>query len=178
MSPLTLWPQEPTMRTRRIFAAIAVVVIGCSDTTPTDPQLGLTSGPKLLSCPSATPLTGTFVADPLLGGSLSLAGTSVTIPPGGVSLPTLFVLTIPASPYMEIEVHADGLTSFIFNQPATISIDYSRCGHPRSDKRSLQAWYLDSVTKALLENMNGTDDRVAERVTFTTGHLSGYGVAY
>ena len=166
------------MRTRRIFAAIAVVVIGCSDTTPTDPQLGLTSGPKLISCPNATPLTGTFVADPLLGGFFSLAGTSVTIPPGGVSLPTLFVLTIPASPYMEIEVHADGLTSFIFNQPATISIDYSRCGHPKSDRPSLQAWYLDSVNKNLLENMNGTDDKVAERVTFTTGHLSGYGVAY
>ncbi len=166
------------MRTRLLFAAIAVVIMGCSDTTLTAPQLGLSAEPKLLACPNATPLTGTFVADPLLGGSLSLAGTSVTIPAGAVSLPTLFVLTIPASPYMEIEVHADGLASFIFNQPATISIDYSRCGHPLADRRSLQAWYLDSVTKALLENMNAIDDKNSQRVTFTTGHLSGYGVAY
>jgi hypothetical protein len=33
------------------------------------------------------------------------------------------------------------------------------------------------VTKELLEDMGGTDDKVAHRITFTTGHLSGYAVA-
>lgn len=167
------------MNVRRLVAAIALVFMGCGDSTPTDPSLRrVASAPQLLVCPSSVTLTSTFLADPLLGGSLTLGGTTVTVPAGAVSLPTLFVVTIPASRYMEVDVHASGLTSFLFNEPATISIDYSRCTRPTARKRTLQAWYIDSDTKALLENMNGTDDKTARRVTFSTGHLSGYALAY
>lgn len=165
------------MNIRRLVAAAAVVLLGCSDATGTAPLLGLSeSGPRLLACPNSIPLTTTFVADPLLGGSVSLAGTSVTVPSGAVSVPTVFVVTIPASPYMKVDVHAEGLTSFLFNSPATISIDYSRCG-ARTDNKALQVWYV-SLTDDLLENMNAIDDRAAQRITFTTGHLSGYSVAW
>lgn len=160
------------MQSRRFLSAIALVLLGCSE-SPTVP-----SGPRLLVCPTSTTLTGSFVADPILGGSLTVGGTSITIPSGGVSVPTLFFVTVPASKYMEVEIHADGLTSFLFNQPATISIDYSRCPATVTDDRELQAWHINSLTKALLENMNGTDDKVARKITFTTGHLSGYGVAF
>ena len=161
------------MKIRPFLAAFAAVtLLGCTE-HPTVP-----TGPRLLVCPSTTTLTGVFTADPLLGGSLTLGGTTVSIPPGAVSLPQLFVLTIPASKYMEIEVHADGLTSFLFNQPATISIDYSRCSDDKLAGKTLQAWYMDNVTDTLLENMNGTDDRAARKISFQTGHFSGYGVAW
>jgi hypothetical protein len=167
------------MKVRILFASLALALSGCNDTSPTEPLARrMPREPRLLTCPNSTPLTSTFVADPLLGGSLTLAGTTVTIPSGAVTLPTVFVVTIPASRYMEIEVHALGLTEFIFGQPATISIDYSRCTRPAADRNTLQAFYIDSDTKALLENMNGTDDKAARKVTFNTGHLSGYALAY
>ena len=161
------------MKSRRLLAALASLSLaGCID-LPT-----ISTGPRLLACPTTTSLTGSFLADPLLGGSLTLAGTSVSIPAGAVSVPQLFVVNIPASKYMEIEVHADGLTSFLFNQPVTIAIDYSRCSDSAVAGKTLQAWHMDNLTNALLENMNGTDDRAARKISFQTGHLSGYGVAW
>lgn len=161
------------MNIRRFLAVFAAAsLLGCIE-PPT-----VATGPRLLVCPTNTTLTGAFTADPLLGGSLTLGGTTVSIPSGAVSVPQLFVLTIPASKYMEIEVHADGLTSFLFNQPATISIDYSRCSDEKIAGKTLQAWYMNNLTDTLLENMNGTDNRAARKISFQTGHLSGYGVAW
>lgn len=51
---------------------------------------------------------------------------------------------------------------------------HSRCTRRVAQRVALQAWYIDSNIKALLENMNGTDDKTARKVTFNTGHLSGY----
>jgi hypothetical protein len=162
------------MNSRRILAAIALVASlgGCIDIS-----IGSTA-PKLLSCPTNTTLTGAFLADPLLGGTLNLAGTVVNVPAGAVSTPTLFLVTIPASQYMEVDVTADGLTSFLFNAPATITIDYSRCPVEKTQDRTLKVYHINTVTKSLLENMNAVDDKVARKITFNTGHLSGYGVAY
>lgn len=161
------------MKIRRLLAAFAAISLsGCID-LPT-----VSTGPRLLVCPSNTTLTGVFTADPLLGGSLTLGGTTVSIPSGAVSLPQVFVVTIPASKYMEIEVHAQGLTSFLFNQPATIAIDYSRCSDEKIAGKTLQAWYINSLTNTPLQNMNGTDDRAARKISFKTDHLSGYSVAW
>lgn len=160
------------MKIRRFLAALAAISLsGCIDIT-------FPTGPKLLVCPTSTTLTGVFLADPILGGSLSLGGTTVSIPAGAVSLPQLFVVTIPASKYMEVDVTAQGLTSFLFNQPATITIDYSRCSLSATENKQLKVYHIDTLTKALLENMNATDDKAARKITFQTGHLSGYGVAY
>ena len=160
------------MKIRRFLAALAAISLsGCID-------LSFPTGPKLLTCPTSTPLSGVFLADPLLGGSLSLGGTTVTIPAGAISVPQLFVVTIPASKYMEVDVTAQGLTSFLFNQPATITIDYSRCSQSATENRQLEVYHINTLTKALLEDMNATDDKAARKITFQTGHLSGYGVAY
>ena len=160
------------MKFRRFLAAIAAFsLVGCID-------ISFPTSPKLLVCPTTTPLSGVFLADPILGGSLTLGGTTVSIPAGAVSTPQLFVLTIPASKYMEIDVTAQGLTSFLFNQPATITIDYSRCSVSATENKQLKVYHIHTLTKALLENMNATDDKAARKITFETGHLSGYGVAY
>jgi hypothetical protein len=91
---------------------------------------------------------------------------------------TTITLTIPASQYMEIEVKANDLTSFLFQQSVSITIDYSRCSAAEASKTPLTVWHIDTQTKRLLENMGGADDKTTHSITFTTGHLSGYAVAF
>lgn len=94
-----------------------------------------------------------------------------------MTAPTLLQVTIPASRYMEIDVSAVGFASFVFQQPVSITIDYSRCNRSDLDQQTLNVWHIDPITKQLLENMGGSDDKTSRRITFTTGHLSGYAVA-
>ena len=159
------------MKARRLVAALPLLFISCIDIT-------VPSGPRLLSCPNYVPQVGTLIADPLLGGTLTLGGNTLSIPAGAVSSVTTFLVTIPVSQYAEVDVVADGLTSFLFNTPVTITIDYSRCTNPKASTRTLEAWHINTVTNALLEDMNGTDNKATRKVTFTTGHLSGYALAY
>ena len=161
------------MKIRRLLAAAAILVSvgGCIDIT-------IGSSPKLLKCSNYVLQTGTALIDPLLGGTLTVGGHSLNVPPGAILEPQLFILTVPVSQYMEIDVTADGLLSFLFQQPSTITIDYSRCPSYLTADKTLKVYHIDPVTKALLENMNGVDDKVARKISFTTDHLSAYGVAY
>jgi hypothetical protein len=112
-----------------------------------------------------------------LGGTVQLGTTSISIPSGALSVPTLIQVTVPASRFMEIDVTAVGFTSFLFQKPVSVTIDYSRCSRGDIDQATLHVWHIDPVTKELLEDMGGSDDKTARRITFTTGHLSGYAVA-
>jgi hypothetical protein len=144
----------------------------------TGPQRSATTSPTLLQCPSVGTQSTTGVVG-LLGGVLSLGGTKVEIPLGAVLEPTLFQIVVPESPYMEVELHAVGLTTFLFQKPIHVTIDYSRCADDAIPADAqLQGVYIDGVTKAVLQQMGGTDDRDARRITFSTGHFSGYAVAY
>lgn len=87
-------------------------------------------------------------------------------------------LTVPASRYMEVDITANNLPSFLFQTPVTVTIDYSRCWYRRTDRRTLTVWHIDPDTKALLQNMGGTDDKLRRRITFTTDHLSAYAIAH
>lgn len=109
---------------------------------------------------------------------MSLGGTSIAIPAGALSAPTLITVTLPAGQYMEVDVHANDLTSFLFNSPVSITIDYSRCNRNDIQSAPLTVWHIDEQTKALIENMGGADDKVDQSITFSTGHLSGYAVAF
>ena len=113
-----------------------------------------------------------------LGAAVSLGGTSVRIPANALTTATTITLTVPASQYMEIEVTANNLTSFVFQQAVSITIDYSRCGPDQANKTPLTVWHIDTHTKQLLENMGGIDNKTSHSITFTTGHLSGYAVAF
>lgn len=134
------------------------------------------SAATLLSCPTTTTQTTSALIG-VLGGTVSLAGSSISIPAGALTVPTLITVTIPAGQFMEVDVQANALTSFLFNQPVSITIDYSRCSQNLSNT-SLSVWNIDEQTKALLENMGGVNDPLTESITFTTGHLSGYAVAF
>ena len=173
-----------------LAGALLVLGASCSD-APTGPRtpspadgssklLGLPifgSSPKLLSCPttetqSATALIGS------LGGSLSLLGTSVTIPGGALLDDTSVELTIPAGQYMEVDLTVNNGQHINFLQPVVVTIDYSRCNRFSTLFKLLSVWNIDQDTKALLQNMGGIDNKLTQSITFVTPHFSGFAIAY
>ena len=163
---------------RRGTAALAALglfaAVSCD--TPTTPPPDPSTA-RLISCPTTETRTTQGIIGPL-GGTLSLGGTTIAIPGGALSLPTLITLTIPAGQYMEVDITANDLTSFVFNTTVGIRIDYSRCTDPALDTARLSVWHIDAQSKALLEFMGGVDNKTANTITFTTGHLSAYAVAF
>ena len=163
---------------------IAVAVLGlatsCGEQRATAPSpsgsLSKDATPSLLECPTSQTTSTTGVVDPL-GGSVFLGATGIALPAGALTAPTLFQVTIPSSTYMEIDVSAVGFQTFLFQQPVTITIDYSRCNRSDIDQETLHVYHIDPLTHQLLEDMGGIDDKVSQQITFTTTHLSGYAVA-
>ena len=167
---------------RRVAAALAMALLvgACTEQAPTEPAaaplLASHDGPTLIECPtnvtsSATAVIGAF------GGSVTVGGSSITLPPAAVLEPTTITVTVPASKYVEIDVTANGAEHFDFLVPATITISYARCTRSDINQKTLTAWYIDSVLKTLLQPMGGFDNKVTRTVTFTTEHLSGYSIA-
>lgn len=166
------------MRFRRAFrggfaATLAFVsTLGCGEERATG-----TLAPRLLAC-SAAETRSTQDVVGVAGGTVQLGATAIRLPGGALAAPTLITLTIPASAYMEIEVQAEDFATFVFQQPVSITIDYSRCADAAIEGNALAVWQIDPVTKAFLERQVGTDDRATRTITFTTDHLSGYAVAF
>lgn len=171
---------------RRVLVFAALAVLGaCGDQRPTEPIKpaaadGLfSSGPKLVECHTDETLTASEPIG-LLGGTISIGGTSVLFPAGAVLGTTDFTLTIPASRYVEVEITANGHEHFPFEpgKPAVVTIDYSRCNRADVLIKPLSVWYIDSETKELKENLGGIDNKLTRSITFTTPHLSGYAIAF
>ncbi len=172
-----------SLRTRSALALVAALSLaGCADSPRrTDkivapPSLDVTGTRSLLQCPTSHSRSASGLLG-LLGGAVSLGGNSVVLPLGAVSLPTLITLRVPASSYIEVDVTANDLLSFLFHRPVSITIDYSRCPVEATAGKALTVWHIDPQTKALLVPMGGVDDPVSRRITFETGHLSGYAIA-
>lgn len=161
---------------------LAAFVAACDHPGPSDverelvPEFASSPGPVLVECPtdSTVAATGTIGA---LGGTVEAAGSRITLPTGAVRQPTDITVRVPTSNYMEIEIRANGRADFEFHEPVTVAIDYGRCTRSNIDKDPLSAWEIDPETKALIENLGGSDDKDARIVEFSTGHLSAYAVA-
>src|SRR5581483_3587126 len=101
-----------------VVAATAIVTARCGEpratTAVSRTAFDRSGSPSLLQCPSNVTQTTQAIVG-VLGGTVQLGQTSISIPAGAVSLPTLITVTIPASPYMEIDIHANDLLSFVFN---------------------------------------------------------------
>jgi len=159
---------------RFVILSVALgAVAGCIDLT--GPRV---NQPRLLSCPTSETLSASSLLDPLLGGVVSVAGSSISVPANALSLPSIVALTVPASNKMEIDASVIGIEHAVFGQPVTVTIDYGRCAQSSIDGRRLSVWYLDPITGAPKENMHGVDDRANRKITFTTDHFSGYAIAY
>jgi len=130
----------------------------------------------LLECPVES-TEATSGALGLLGGTLGLVGAQLEVPLGILALPQRFRIEIPASQFMEVSISAIGFGHYLFSGPVTVTIDYSRCPDSALEGGPLTVYHIDEVTKALLQNMGGVDDRANRRITFTTDHLSGYAIA-
>lgn len=138
---------------------------------------GFGSSPQLLVCPSTQTQSTSGLID-VSGGTLSLGGTSVTIPLGALLGPTTVEMTIPAGQYMEVDLTVDGGQHISFLQPVVVTIDYSRCNRLSTLLKPLSVWNIDPSTKALLQNMGGFDNKLAQSITFATPHFSGFAIAY
>lgn len=156
------------------------ILTSCGEPRATAPEdtinTSTSSSPTLIECPTnKTDITTGLVG--LLGGALSLDGSGISIQAGALTAPTLFQMTVPASRYMEIDISAVGFQTFLFQDSVSVTIDYSRCNRSDLDQQVLHVWHIDPFSKALLEDMGGTDDKTTHRITFKTNHLSGYAVA-
>lgn len=160
---------------------LTLALVACGD-TPTGDAIGpegpsfASSGPVLIECPvdSALSAEGTIDA---LGGSVKLQNHEIALPEFAVLTSTKFRLEAPVSNYMELSVTANDMESFQFEKLVRITIDYSRCTRSNIDKADLSVWQIDPVTKALLQNMGGVDDKTNRTITFETDHLSTYSIA-
>lgn len=128
---------------------------------------------SLLYCPASESATTAGTIGPE-GGVLRVGGHRVSVPAGAVAESTTFVMTVPAGQYLEVDVSAMGVEHYTFRAPVAITLDFSRCPLYLGPYR---AWYIDTTTKALLEDMGGVSDLLSRTHTFQTGHLSGYAVA-
>src|SRR3712207_4207585 len=98
----------------------AALVASCADGGPSGPlepasraPLTLGTATQILACPAAEARSASTVIGPL-GGTLSVAGNRLSVPPGAVLLPTRFTLTAPATEEVKVEVHAEGVEHYQF----------------------------------------------------------------
>jgi hypothetical protein len=67
----------------------------------------------------------------------------------------------------------------VFQSPVTVTINYARCpAGVVPDSAALEGAYVDTGSYRVLELMGGVNDRSNHKVVFSTGHLSGYVIAY
>jgi hypothetical protein len=102
----------------------------------------------------------------------------MTVPAGAVPTPTRFTMAVPPGRYMELDITAEGHEHYTFARPVTIAVNYGRCRGRDIPASSLDAWYIDSDSKALIDEMDGVDHRAERTVVFSTDHLSGYILLY
>lgn len=177
---------------RLAVALLAVAACAGDGAAPTQPPSASSEAPiareqsssaataaataTLIECPPATAQSTSARIGPL-GGILALGKTRVVIPLSAVLFPRTFTLTVPGSNLAEIEVSAEGSSSYLFRLPIVMAIDYSSCNRPELDGQLLSVWNIDPQSKQLLERMIGVDEKLTHTVIFTTIHLSGYAVA-
>ena len=186
-------PVEPGSgtTTRQLVATLDVATSGTDSSTNTALADGAVA-PADSTAPASTTPTASSALQPLYcpsssdvratrgwigpdGGSLGFRGHELKVPAGAISEPTEFEIVVPVSDYMELEVHAVNRDGFLFAVPATITISFARCSSVPDSP--LTAAYVDSAQR-ILQDMGGSTDRASKKVSFQTGHLSGFIVAY
>ncbi|HYD53430.1 MAG TPA: hypothetical protein VEA99_12410 [Gemmatimonadaceae bacterium] len=131
-------------------------------------------GATLLSCPSSTALVEHGIIDER-GGVLHAAGHALIVPRGALRKATRFTLEVPASPYLEVDISADGRKDFKFKSNVLLRLSYARCATPPDAQ--LVGWWIDGTRRKLGE-MPTVVDPFSQSVWITTDHLSGYAIAY
>jgi len=177
-------------RSRDLMASLAVVagfaalvLAGCGEAPqealPVEPALDrVAMRPEIslggpLTCSVAEESTVRAEIRPE-GGTVSLGGHSVYFPPGAVLEPVEVKLTVPASPYVEVDIQVNGQEHYQLARPVLATLSYERCEQASLRGGSLSAWYMDGRTRRLVERMGSLHDRANRSVSFVTNHFSGY----
>ena len=159
-----------------VFAAL--VAAACAEPAAPErraPALSTSSSQTLLACENAVERSASAVITPL-GGTVAVQGVTVDVPAGAVLGPTEITVRVPAGRFLLADIDATGFEHFRFEAPITVSMDYAGCPPGQIGQNALSVWYVgDDGT--MLERMPTLDDRSRKRVTFLTGHLSGYAIA-
>lgn len=171
---------------RGAAVCLTLAFAGCSADSPlTAPEAALATGvspadgsdPLPLYCPTSESRSAAKRIGPK-GGTLAVAGTKVVVPRGAVPVETEFVLTIPASEWLAVDVVAGGAEHYSFARPVTITVSYARCRTAVAEQEALSAWHVDGSTGDFLQDMGGIDSKRKSQVTFETDHLSKYAIAW
>jgi hypothetical protein len=168
-----------------VVCAFALPLVSCDGVAePTSPLDGARasfaeqsqrSEPRLVVCPTRHELSASAVVGPD-GGHFRVGKHAVVIPAGAIAEPVELTVTAPAGRYLALDVTATGSEHYRFEQPITITMDYSRCDRRDLRRGGIGVWYLD-------EDGTPSENMAAHRdggyaVTFTTTHLSTYALAY
>lgn len=173
-------------------ALLGLMLVACDEPAATDPIEGAPEteivAPQLnvaamsvapMSCPTTWPEVGHGLVTSR-GGTIQVGQSRIDVPAGAVKAPTAITMIMHASPYMLIEMRANGRDHFQFEKPIEVTIDYSHCEAPTtmmSEAADRTAWYVDEGLGIPVEAMSTTDDPAEQRLNFTTDHFSVYIIA-
>ena len=129
-----------------------------------------------ISCPTLETRSASAVIGPD-GGTVELDGHSVTLPSGAVRQPTTITITAPASRYLEVDLRANDLDHFEFDQPVTVALSYEHCARVDLPVEGLSAWHVDESSGSFLERMPTEVDQEKRVFNFVTPHFSFYVIA-
>ena len=161
-----------------VVVLAAFVAAACAEPASPEgraPALSTSSTQTLLACENTVERSASATITPQ-GGTVSVQGVTVDIPAGAVLAPTEIGVRVPAGRFLLADIDAAGFAHFRFEAPITVTMDYAGCPPGQIGQNALSVWYVGD-DGAMLERMPTLDDRAKKRVTFLTGHLSGYAIA-
>lgn len=119
------------------------------------------------------------------GGTISVLGHSLIVPPGAVSQPTIFAINVLPSGYVEVHLTAT-LTDLLrgilnigsqgFDEPVTVKLSYARSTNIKDPSKLIVL--RAKGTNGLPQPMPSTVDTVNKTVTADLDHFSRYFIAF
>lgn len=136
----------------------------------------------LVSCswmPSAS-VTATIGEE---GGTISVAGHHIRIPPGAVQEPTVFTASVPAGPRLALRLEAPTLGTSGLARNAQATISYAHCGRQDLQHRAVRVLAISAqpgahVTSDEVSEVGSSHDWLREVLDFVLVQMGTYAVAY
>ena len=124
----------------------------------------------LLRC-EVLPYAGTTKIIGPLGGTIAVGRSSLAIPPGALSAPTVITMEQPSTTAVEARFKPHGL---VFAKPAALTMSYSSC-LDLTDYRRAVVYVKDGK---VVEVPPSVDFSASDKVVGAIDHFSGYAVAH
>ncbi len=162
-------------RTIPVFVTfLSPIMLACNASQPMSPTSNVVldrapthavSKPRLAVCPSHTTETVSREIGPE-GGTLSLAGHSISIPAGALDRSTQITLTAPAGRHLQILVIARATEPSRMPTPAAVTISYERCKRQNLDPISAAVISPQLKSKGVMTALESETDPIIRTLTF------------